>query len=193
MWAGLALAGRLARAGLLPMLRLILVSAVVSGAVIYGSTPAAAQPADYAALPVDPNVVTDSSAYWAAPAIVNPDGQSGVETVFTHRDSTRQIADAILVFADPPAATAALVQRESSLGAAVAGPTRQQVPVGEGGTVTSGSTPGGAQSISVLLFTQGNAMAQVEFTGSPEDPAPTDLVVEYGQQQANAIEQQLAG
>src|SRR6201995_1896340 len=71
------------------------------------ATTALADP-DFPALPVDPNIVTDSAAYTAAPPILNPNGQPGVETVFTHRDSTRTITDTILVLLDPAAATAAL-------------------------------------------------------------------------------------
>src|ERR1700692_1013220 len=42
---------------------------------------AAAQPGDYSTLPVDPNLITDSLAYNAAPPIFNPHGQPGVEAV----------------------------------------------------------------------------------------------------------------
>lgn len=207
MWARLVLARRLARPGMLSVLRetestpftrphtvaggLVLGSLLVAGVAIGGIASAAAQPPDYAPLPVDPNVATDSTAYLAAPTVINPDGQPGVQAVFTHRDGTRQISDTIVVLADSAEATAALQQNQSSLGAVVSNGAVQQVPVGADGTLISGTSPGGVQSISVLLFTQGNAFVRVEFTASPNDPAPTDLVIDYAQRQANAIQQQL--
>ncbi|MET0701796.1 MAG: hypothetical protein ABWY93_19260 [Mycobacterium sp.] len=171
--------------------RLALGTLLVAGVTVGGASTAVAEPFDYAALPVDPNIVTDSTAYSAAPALLNPDGQPGVATVFTHRDNTREVSDTILVLADPVAARDALQQQKSNLAAVVANQAVQQVPVGEGGMLISGSSPGGAQSVSVLLFAQGNAVARVEFTGAPDDPAPNDFVIDYGQQQANAIQQQL--
>jgi hypothetical protein len=50
---------------------------------------AAAQPGDFSTLPVDPNLITDSLAYNAAPPIFNPNGHPGVQTVYTHRDGSR--------------------------------------------------------------------------------------------------------
>src|SRR5215218_10031062 len=53
--------------------------------IVAGFGYAAAQPGDFSALPVDPNLITDSLAYNAAPAVFNPNGQPGIETVYTHR------------------------------------------------------------------------------------------------------------
>jgi hypothetical protein len=47
-------------------------------------------------VPVDPNVVTDSTAYSAGGPVQNPDGEMGVTTVYTHRDGTRQIKNTIV-------------------------------------------------------------------------------------------------
>src|SRR5262249_49652562 len=69
---------------------------------------AAAQPSDFSTLPVDPNLVTDSLAYSASPPVFNPNGQPGIETVYTHRDGSRTITSTILVLPDAQAATAPL-------------------------------------------------------------------------------------
>src|SRR5258705_9585424 len=82
--------------------------AVVTGLMFAGFGYAAAQPGDYSTLPVDPNLITDSLAYNAAPPVFNPNGQPGVQAVYTHRDGSRQITSTILVLHDAQAATVAL-------------------------------------------------------------------------------------
>ena len=64
---------------------------VTVGIAVGGFGSAAAAPGDYSTLPVDPNVVTDSTAYSAAAPILNPNGQPGVTAVYTHRDGTRPL------------------------------------------------------------------------------------------------------
>lgn len=144
---------------------------------------AAAQPGDFSALPVDPNLITDSLAYNAAPPVLNPNGQPGVETVYTHRDGSRQITSTILVLPDPQAATSAL----NGAQAAVPNGQTQPAAVGTGGTMVTGMSSDGSKSVTVLTFTEGNAAAMIEFTGAPKDPAPADLVLELGRKQDTAI------
>jgi hypothetical protein len=146
---------------------------------------AAAQPGDFSALPVDPNLITDSLAYTAAPAVFNPNGQPGVQTVYTHRDGSRTITSTILVLPDPQAATAALDAARAQL--AVAGGKSRPADVGSGGTILTGTSANGSQSETVLSFTQGNAAATIEFAGAANDPAPEDLVLELGRKQDTAI------
>src|SRR5689334_21856154 len=90
---------------------------------------AAAQPGDYSTLPVDPNLITDSQAYSAAPAVFNPNGQPGIETVYTHRDGSRTIASTILVLPDAQAATAALDGARAHLAGKVANGKSQPAAV----------------------------------------------------------------
>lgn len=171
---------------------LVVTALLILGAAIGGLTTAAAQPIDYGALPVDPNAITDSTAYTATAPLLNPQGQPGVEAVYTHRDGTRQITDTILVLADAPAATAAMDQARSTLAGQVTASTTQPVSVGTGATIVSGTSPDGTRSVAVLTFTEGNAFTAIEFEGPPNDPAPVDLVTEYGQRQATAIRDALA-
>jgi hypothetical protein len=127
---------------------------------------AAAQPNDYSTLPVDPNVVTDSLAYNAAPPVFDPSGQPGVTAVYTHRGGERQITN-ILVLSDAQAATAAV--GGAAVGKVANGQT-QPAAVGSGGTIVSGMSPDGTKSVTVLTFTQGNAAATIESDGPPEIP-----------------------
>jgi hypothetical protein len=164
---------------------------LAAGTTIGGFSTAAAQPGDFGAIPVSPNVITDSAAYTAAAPVLDPNGQPGVTTVYTHRDNTRQITNTILVLPDPQAATAELSQVQSGLGEKVSNGKTQSAAVGTGGTVVSGLSPDGTKSVSVLLFTEGNAAASIEFEGPKNDSVPMDMVVDYGQKQDTAIRDSL--
>jgi hypothetical protein len=159
------------------------------GVAVGGLGCAAAQPSDYSTLPVHPNDVTDSTAYSAAAPVLNPNGQPGVTEVYTHRDGTRQITNTILVL--PDAAAAAAAANGSQANRLVNGKT-QPATVGTGATVVSGSSPDGSRSVSLLTFTEGNTATTVEFDGPTNDPAPSDLVIDFGQKQDSAIKSWLA-
>jgi hypothetical protein len=148
---------------------------------------AAAQPGDFNMLPVDPNLITDSLAYNAAPLVFNPNGQPGVEAVYTHRDGTRQITSTILVLPDAQAATAALDGARAALAAKVANGQTQPAAVGSAATMVSGNSPDGSKSVTVLSFAEGNTATTIEFDGASSDPAPSDLVLELGRKQDTAI------
>jgi hypothetical protein len=151
----------------------------------------AAPSSPYSNLLVNPNDVWDTTAYSAAPPTQNPNGQTGIQDVYTHRDSTRKVTDTILILADPSAAAASLQQSQAGLGSRVANGQTQPAPVGTSGTIVSGTSPDGSKAVSVLLFTEGKAAPTVEFDGSTKDGAPTDAIIEYGQQLDNAIKKGL--
>lgn len=174
-----ALGGLLAAAG---------ATAVVT---VAGLNSAGAQPADLSTLPVHPNGVTDSSAWVPSPAVLNPAGQQGVETTFSHRDGSRSITDRVTVYDNPEAAKAAA--QANTTGEPVASPFTKTVPVGEGGTLTTGASPDGSKSVGVLQFTSGTALTTVRFEGPPGDTVPEDVAVQYGQAQHTANQQQLPG
>ena len=161
------------------------------GMTVSGIGSAAAQPNDYTALLIDPNVVTDSTAYTAGPPTMNPGGQPGVSVAFNHRDGNRTITDTVWVLSDPAAAAAAISQAQGSMANQIANQKTQSVPVGTGGQLVSGTSPDGSKSVSVLYFTQGNAASTIEFSGPANDPAPSDGVIEMGQQQVATIKSQL--
>jgi hypothetical protein len=159
-------------------------AALTIGATIGGFSSASAQP-DYGMLPVNPNAVTDSTAYTAAAPIVNPNGQQGVSAVYNHRDGSRQITNTILMLPDPAAATASV--NASDLANRVVNGTTQPIAVGAGGTMVSGSSPDGSKAVTVVRFAEGNAATTMEFDGPKNDPAPVDLVTEFARAQDNAI------
>ncbi|MGV0851261.1 hypothetical protein [Mycolicibacterium phlei] len=163
-------------------------AATVAAGLTFGIGSAAAQNTDYSTLPVDPNTITDSLAYSAAPLDIDPNGQAGVMAEYTHREGgTRQITTTILILPDAQAAAAALPQAD------VANAQSQPAAVGGGGTIVTGTSPDGTESVAVLSFTEGNIATTIEFDGPPNDPAPVDLVLELGQKQAEKIREWQAG
>jgi hypothetical protein len=163
------------------------------GLTVGGFGSAAAQPGDYGALPIHPNEVTDSTAYKEGPPVLNPDGQPGVTAVYTHRDGTREITNTILVLPDAAAATAAMNASQAKVAGQIGSVKTQPAAVGTGGTTITGTSANGSRSVSVLLFTQGDTAATIQFEGPPNDPVPTDVVVDFGQKQDTAIKSWQAG
>jgi len=162
-------------------------AAVAAGLSLALAGTAAAEPLDYGSLPVDPNIVTDSTAYIADVPVLNPQGQTGVSTIFRHRDGSRTITDTIVDYADPQAATDALAEDRTKVANDIPGAVSQPSSVGSGGTILTGESADHTKSVAVLMFTQGNTLTSIEFSGAAGDPAPIDLVNDYGKMQADAI------
>lgn len=167
-----------------------IVSLMFCGGLAFAGS-AVAQPADYGSLPVDPNVLTDSTAYVAEAAVTDPGGQPGIEQTFTHRDGSRRITDTIWVLGDPRAATDVLRTARLQLGGVLVEQSASPAPVGDDGTIVSGPSPDGSRWLSVLQFTRDDDAVQIRFDGLRDDPVPVDLVVEYGQRQDDVIRQHL--
>ncbi len=161
--------------------------ALVAAGLALGCPSAFADPGDYGSLPVDPNGVTDSTAYVAAAPVLNPNGQPGVETVFTHRDGSRTITDTILVLSDPAAATAALAGATPAVVTSIPGGGSKPAPVGSGGTIITGASPDGKHSVTVVRFTEGGTATVIEFSGAAGDPVPSDLALDYAKKQDTAL------
>lgn len=145
---------------------------------------------DYTNLLIDPNVVIDTLAYTASVPSQNPGGLPGATVVYSHRDG-RTITDSVWMLADPAAATAAVTQAQSAV--TIANPKTQQVDVGSGGQLISGTSADGAKSRSLLTFTQGSAASSIEFSGPANDPVPADLVIQLGQAQDALIKSRVGG
>ncbi|WP_445165329.1 hypothetical protein ACTXG7_15505 [Mycolicibacterium sp. Dal123E01] len=163
-------------------------AALLTAGMSLGTGLAAADPGDFTVLLVDPNVVTDSLAYTAAPPVLNPNGQPGAMTVYTHRDG-RTITDTVWVLADPAAAAGAISAAQAAT--PVANSKTVSVPVGQNGQLITGKTPDGTKSLSVLYFTEGNSASSMEFTGPAGDPLPTSLATDFGQAQDSLIKSRL--
>jgi hypothetical protein len=161
-------------------------TALISAGLLGGIGTAAAD--DYTNLLIDPNVVVDTLAYTPGATTPNPGGLPGATVIYSHRDG-RTITDSVWVLADPAAATAAMTQVAGAF--KIANPRTEQVAVGTGGQLISGTSPDGTQSRSLLSFTHGNAASTIEFTGPANDPAPMDLVIDLGKAQNQLLTDRL--
>ena len=145
---------------------------------------------DYTSMLIDPNYVFDTVRYTAGAPTLNPGGQPGAATVYTHNDG-RSITDTVWVLPDPAGATAAAAAALSA--AKIANPKSEAVQVGSGGTFVSGTSADGSQSVGMLSFTEGNAAATIEFAGPASDPPNAALAVELAQAQDALIKSRLGG
>lgn len=158
-----------------------------------GSTRSApAQPNDYAALLIKASDINAPETFTASPPIKNPNGQPGVAITFSDQDHTHAIADTIQILPDPAAAANALKAAKAARGKSLHG---KPVPIdiGTGGTTISGSSSDRSKGVTVLLFTEGKALATLEFDGPSYALAPPDFVTDVGKKQDTAIKQGLAG
>ncbi len=150
-----------------------------------------AQPTGYSALLIKTNDIgLDLSA--TQPPVLNPNGAEGVAQLFANPDNSRRIEDTILILADPAAAAAGLDNTKANYVGKVGGAWRP-ADVGSNGTLISGASPDNSQAITVLLFTEGRALVNLEFDSAPNDPIDADIARDIGRKQDAAIKKGLPG
>lgn len=148
---------------------------------------------DYMRLMIQPrDIDTATDGFTAQSPVPNPNGQPGAEVLLVNQNQTRAVNVIVLGLPESAAATAALEEAKQGLAKLVTSPNPQPSPVGNGGTVVSGTSPDGSKSVTVLLFTQGPALARIEFDGVPGQPMPETFVTDTGQKQAIALRVGLA-
>ena len=156
------------------------------------STSAGAQPSDYTRLLIAASDINAPEIFTATPPINNPNGQPGASTTFSNNDHTHVIVDSIQILSDPAAAQSALESAKSTHDGVVHG-SPVPIEIGAGGTTISGPSPDGAKGVTLLLFTEGKAFAELEFDGPPNSLVPPDFVTDVGQKQAAAVKNGLGG
>jgi hypothetical protein len=149
------------------------------------TNPAQAQPTDYSVLlikasDIGPDITTPQ------PPVLNPNNAAGVAQLFTNPDNSRRIGDTILIVADPAAAAAGVDNTKNNYAGRVSG-TWQPVDVGSNGVMISGTSPDNAQAVTVLLFTEGKALVNMEFDSLPDQPMDPGAVTDIGRKQDAAI------
>ncbi|OBH73689.1 hypothetical protein A5684_16140 [Mycobacterium intracellulare] len=157
------------------------------------SSAAPAQPNDYARLLIQASDISAPVPFTGAPPTSNPNGQPGVATTFKDDDGSHAIKVTIAVYDDPEAATNALNAAKGQQGGAVKDPTTQPSNVGTGGTMLMGNAPDRSKGVVILLFTEGRALATLQFDGPTDTLAPPDFVSDVGQKQDAAIKKGLGG
>jgi hypothetical protein len=152
-------------------------------------TAAPAQPTDYSSLLIKASDIGgDLSA--PQPPTLNPNGASGVAQLFVNADNSRRVRDTILIVADPATAAAGLDNTKTNYGGKVSG-SWQPVDVGSNGALISGTSPDNSQAITVLLFTEGKALVNLEFDSAPNDPIDADVAKDIGRKQDAAVKKGL--
>jgi hypothetical protein len=158
------------------------------------STAAAPQGLDYTRLLLQArDISTVDDPYTDQPVTSNPDGRPGAEVLLVNQDQTKAVSILLAGLPDAAAAPAALQEAQANLAKSVTGGQPQPSPVGSGGTVVSGTSPDGTKSVTVLLFTEGAALARIEFDGVPGQPASSAFVTNVGQKQDIALRVGLGG
>lgn len=147
--------------------------------------PSPGQTTDYSALLIKP---ADIGGDFAAPQppVLNPNNAPGVAQLFANADNSRRIGDTILIVADPSVAASALDNTKTNYASKVGG-AWQPIDVGSNGALAAGTSPDNVQAVTVLLFTEGKALVNLEFDSAPTDPIDSGLVTEIGRRQDAVI------
>jgi hypothetical protein len=163
-------------------------SATSAGSSSATSSSSSAPAADYTGLLIKASDITlPGDTFTGQPPIQNPNGQPGIAQIFSNQNDTRHVGDTILILPDPDQAVSELDEEKAALGDSVKGGTPAPSAVGTGGTTVSGTSPDGSKAVTVLLFTEGKAFANLEFDSPLNDPVPPQFVTDVGQKQDTAI------
>jgi hypothetical protein len=118
--------------------------------------------------------------------VLNPTNTAGVAQLFANSDNRRRIGDTILIVASPAIAAVAAANTRANYGGKVIG-SWQPIDVGSNGAMLSGTSPDKSRAVTVLLFTEGRALVNLEFDSAPDDPIDNAVATEIGRKQADAI------
>ncbi|WP_197508679.1 hypothetical protein [Mycobacterium sp. 1081908.1] len=168
-------------------------AALLAAATLIG-TPAVAlaEPPDYTGLLIRAGDIGAPEGFTASAPVNNADGRPGATTAFRNPGRAQVIYDSIQVLPDPGAAVRALESATATTDGYVHG-VPDPIPIGTGGTTISGPSPDGSKSVTVLMFAEGKAFAELEFDGPPDAPVSPDLVTDVGRKQDAAIRNGLSG
>jgi hypothetical protein len=156
------------------------------------ATSAQAQPSDYTKLLIKASDIKAPEPFTGSPPIKNPNGQLGAAITFSDQDRSHVIVDTIHILLDPAAAANALDAAKAAQSESLRGKSAP-IDVGAGGTTISGTSPDRSKGMTVLLFTEGKALATLEFDGPAYALAPVDFVTAVGRKQQAAIKKGLGG
>lgn len=156
-----------------------------------GSSTPTGQPhlTDYGRLLLHADDLSDADDTFAerSSSAANPTGLPGASTLFVNADDTRAISLTVAVYPGAPTATATLKQALSTANTVVTGGTPQPLAVGTDGTMIKGSSPDGAKAVTLVLFTEGPALARLEFDSAPGDTTTDKFVTDIAKMQHVAL------
>jgi hypothetical protein len=160
-------------------------AAASSGSSSAVTGPSSAQPTDYSSLLIKPSDI-GGDLTTPQPPVLNPNNAPGVAQLFANADNSRRIGDTILIVADPAVAAAGVENTKANYGGKVSG-TWQSVDVGSNGAMISGTSPDNSQAVTVLLFTEGKALVNLEFDSARNDPIDPAVATDIARRQDAAI------
>jgi hypothetical protein len=155
------------------------------------ASPAGTEPTDYTTLliqPTDisPDTVTDG------PPIVNPSGVTGAGQTFKNPEGTQFVIDTVAVFDNPAAATDTIPHMKDAIAQKISG-SPQPVDVGSDGFMVAGTSTDNTKALTEIVFTQGRAMVDLEFSSAPNDPVPPDVAMDIAHKQDTVVKNGLPG
>src|ERR1700760_2499659 len=138
-----------------------------SAASVAVTNPAAGTSTDYSGLLIK---ASDIGGDFTAPQqpVLNPHNAVGVAPVFVNADKSRRNGDSIQIEADAATAATGLDNTKTNFAGKVTG-SWQPIDVSADGTMISGTSPDNSQAVTVLLFTEGRALVDLEFDSAPSD------------------------
>ncbi len=120
------------------------------------------------------------------PPVLNPNNLPGAAQLFATPDDSRRIGDTIMIFADPAIAATGVANTKGNYAGKVSG-TWQPVDVGSNGAMISGLSQDNSQAVTVLLFSEGKALVNLEFDSAPSDPIDPAVAIDIGRRQDDLI------
>jgi hypothetical protein len=153
------------------------------------ASPAAASD-DYSKLLLKASDIDPS--FTAGEPQVNPNGINGIVQSMTSPQN-QTIVFAIVVSEDAAGALKALESAKAELPKEVDG-APQPADVGDGGNgiIASGKSPDGTKSVTEVYFTEGKALANIEFTSTPNDPVLPETALAIAKMQDTQIKNNLS-
>ncbi|MBB3601661.1 hypothetical protein FHT40_001294 [Mycolicibacterium sp. BK556] len=170
-------------------------AAATTSAAASETTSAPASPAaaggDYSKLLLKASDIDPS--FTAGEPQVNPNGINGIVQSMTNPTANQTIVFAIVVSEDAAGALKALESSKAELPKEVDG-APQPADVGDAGNglIATGKSPDGSKAITEVYFTQGKALANIEFSSNPNDPVQPDTALAIAKMQDTQIKNNLS-
>lgn len=156
------------------------------------SSGGAAQPSDYSNLLIKPSDIVIPGDTFSLVQTVPLPAPAGVSGLFANQGGSRTVDDSIYVYPDAGAAGQArdvAVQAMTDPDLGVKGGAPTPIDVGTGGTMAVGTATKreGPKSKAMVMFTEGKAFVDLEIESGPNDPVPTNIVLDVARKQDAAI------
>ncbi|WP_431238609.1 hypothetical protein ACQ86B_01620 [Mycolicibacterium aichiense] len=166
-------------------------SAAASETTSAAESPTASASGDYTKLLLKASDIDPS--FTAGDPQVNPNGINGVVQSMTNAEQNQTIVFAIVVSEDAAGALKALDSAKAELPKEVDGaPEPADVGDGGNGIIASGKSADGSKAITEVYFTQGKALANIEFSSAPNDPVLPETALAIAKMQDTQIKNNLS-